>query len=159
MRRKDREVTDLNRIFKIVRNCKVAHVAMVEHGKPYVVALNFGYERQGDSLILYFHSAYEGRKMDIWKENPNVCFQMDCVNELIPAGQENPCAYGWRYDSVTGSGRIEFIEDLEDKAHALNCIIRHLGNTEETFRFPEEMLKNTCVYRICSKDITGKHRE
>ena len=35
---------------------------MVDHGKPYVVALNFGYERKGDSLVLYFHSACEGRK-------------------------------------------------------------------------------------------------
>ena len=59
MRRKDREVTDLNQIFDIVSRCSVAHVGMTDHGKPYVVALNFGYERKGDSLILYFHSAYE----------------------------------------------------------------------------------------------------
>lgn len=159
MRRKDREVTDLDEIFEIVRNCSVAHVGMVDHGNPYVAALNFGYERQDDSLILYFHSAYEGRKMDIWKENPNVYFQMDCVNEFITGSQENPCAFGWRYDSVTGSGQIEFIEDLEDKAHALNCIIQHLAKTEEIFHFPEKSLKNTCVYRICSNDITGKHHE
>ncbi len=46
MRRRDREVTDLNQIFEIVRNCSVAHVGMVENGKPYVVALNFGYKCQ-----------------------------------------------------------------------------------------------------------------
>ena len=46
MRRKDREVTDLNQIFDIVSRCSVAHVGMTEHGKPYVVALNFGYERK-----------------------------------------------------------------------------------------------------------------
>ena len=34
--RKDREVTDLNQIFEIVRNCSVAQVGMVENGKPYV---------------------------------------------------------------------------------------------------------------------------
>lgn len=43
MRRKDREVTDLNQIFEIVHNCCVAYVGMVKNGKPYVAALNFGY--------------------------------------------------------------------------------------------------------------------
>lgn len=159
MRRKDREVTDLNQIFEIVRNCSVAHVGMVENGKPYVVALNFGYERQGDALVLYFHSAYEGHKIDILKENPNVYFQMDCVNEFIARTKENPCAYCWRYDSVMGSGRVEFIENPEEKSAALNCMIRHLGKTEDTFQFPEAMLKKTCVYRLLSTDITGKHHE
>lgn len=159
MRRKDREVTDLNQIFEIVRNCSVAHVGMVENGKPYVVALNFGYERQGDALILYFHSAYEGHKMDILKENPNVYFQLDCVNEFITGTRENPCAYSWRYDSVMGSGQVEFIEDPEEKANALNCMIQHLGKIEDTFQFPEAMLKKTCVYKVCSTDITGKHHK
>lgn len=93
MRRKDREVTDLDQIFEIVCNYSVAHVGMVENGKPYVVALNFGYERQGDTLVLYFRSAYEGHKMDILKENPDIYFQLDCVNEFIARTKENPCAY------------------------------------------------------------------
>lgn len=159
MRRKDREVTDLNRIFEIVRNCSVAHVGMVENGKPYVVALNFGYERQGDALVLYFHSAYEGHKMDILKENPNVYFQMDCVNEFITGTKENPCAYCWRYDSVMGSGQVEFVENPEEKSAALNCIIRHLRKTEDTVQFPEATLEKTCVYKLRSTDITGKHHE
>lgn len=159
MRRKDREVTDLNQIFEIVRHCSVAHVGMIENGKPYVVALNFGYERQGDSLILYFHSAYEGHKMDILKTNLNIYFQMDCVNEFIAGSHENPCAYCWRYDSVMGSGQVEFIENPEEKAYALNCMIQHLGKTEDTFQFSEAKLKHTCVYRVCSTDITGKHHE
>lgn len=87
MRRKDREVTDLKRIFNIVSRCSVAHVGMTDHGKPYVVALNFGYERKGDSLILYFHSAYEGRKMEILKENPSVYVQMNCID--APTGKHH----------------------------------------------------------------------
>lgn len=62
--------------------------------------MNFGCERQGDVLVLYFHGAYEGRKMDILKKNPDVFFQMDCINELIPGTKENPNAYSWRYDSI-----------------------------------------------------------
>ena len=58
-----------------------------------------------------------------------------------------------------GSGQVEFIEEPEEKAHALNCMIRHLGKTEDTFQFPEAKLKKTCVYRVISNDITGKHHE
>lgn len=159
MRRKDREVTDLNQIFDIVSRCSVAHVGMTDHGKPYVVALNFGYERKGDSLILYFHSAYEGRKMEILKENPSVYVQMNCVDEFISGSHENPCAFCWRYDSVMGAGVVEFLETPEEKAHALNCMIRHLGKTEDCFQFSVEKLKRTCVYRVCIDAPTGKHHE
>lgn len=159
MRRKDREVTDLNQIFDIVSRCSVAHVGMTDHGKPYVVALNFGYERKGDSLILYFHSAYEGRKMKILKENPSVYVQMNCVDEFISGSHENPCAFCWRYDSVMGAGVVEFLETPEEKAHALNCMIQHLGKTEDCFQFPAEKLKRTCVYRVCIDAPTGKHHE
>lgn len=38
--------------------------------------------------------------MDILKKNPDVFFQMDCINELIPGTKENPNAYSWRYDSI-----------------------------------------------------------
>ena len=54
MRRTDREVKDLDSVFDIIERCHVVHLGMVENGKPYVVALNFGYERSGDNLILYF---------------------------------------------------------------------------------------------------------
>ena len=159
MRRKDREVTDLNQIFDIVSRFRVAHVGMTDHGKPYVIALNFGYERKGDSLILYFHSAYEGRKMEILKENPSVYVQMNCVDEFISGSHENPCAFCWRYDSVMGAGVVEFLEPPEEKAHALNCMIRHLGKTEDCFQFPAEKLKRTCVYRVCIDAPTGKRHE
>ena len=69
--------------------------------------LNFGYERKGDSLILYFHSAYEGHKMEILKENPSVYVQMElrgwiyhwkpwkpvCV--LLEVWQRDGCRRGW----------------------------------------------------------------
>lgn len=159
MRRKDREVTDLNQIFDIIERCEVAHIGMVDKGKPYVVALNFGYERDGDKLVLYFHGAYEGHKIDILKENPNIYFQMDCSNELINGTEVNPCSYSWRYESVMGSGQVEFIEKTEEKEHALNCIIRHLKREEKIFHFSEAILEKTCVYKVISADITGKSHE
>lgn len=96
MRRKDREIKCLDDIFSVVENCAVVHVAMVDGGKPYVVALNFGFERRGGSLILYLHSAQEGKKMDILRKNPNVVFLLVCETDpselLLPlAVSHKPC--------------------------------------------------------------------
>ena len=159
MRSKDREVKDLDGIFDIVRRCNVVHLGMVDNGKPYVVALNFGYEREGDVLILYLHCAMEGRKIDILRNNSNVYFQMDCVNEFIEGTSERPCSYCWRYDSVMGSGQVEFVEDIQKKTHALNRLIQHVGKTDEIFSFPPASFARTRVLRIRSNDITGKHHE
>lgn len=159
MRRKDREVTNIDQIFDIVSRCSVAHVGMSEHGTPYVVALNFGYERDGSRLILYFHSACEGQKINILKENPTVYVQMNCSDEFVRGNKENPCAYSWKYESVMGGGKVEFLETPEEKTHALNCIIGHLDKTEDTFQFPSESLERTCVYRVCIENPTGKRHE
>lgn len=160
MRRKDLEITDFEKIIEIVSQCHTAHIGMVaKNGLPYVVAMNFGYERKDDMLILYFHSACAGTKIDILKANPNVFIEMDCINKLIPGGGERPCAYAWKYDSVTGSGQIEFIEDINQKSHALNCMIHHLDDQSEIFQFPPESLKRTCVFRVRMRELTGKHHE
>ncbi len=156
MRRKDREITDTTTIFEIIARCAVVHLAMVDEGKPYTVAMNFGYERDGDALILYLHSACDGRKIAILRKNPAVFFQMDCGGEAIAGTAENPCAYGWRYDSVTGSGIVEFLEDEQQKTNALNRLLAHVAGTEAVFSFPPAALAKTCVFRIRSVDMIGK---
>ena len=74
MRRKDREVTTVDGIKEILDSCKTACIAMVDGGAPYVVPLNYGYEIKDGNLIMYFHCAKEGRKIDILKRNNKVCF-------------------------------------------------------------------------------------
>ncbi len=156
MRRKDREITDTTTIFEIIARCKVIHLAMVDEGRPYTVAMNFGYERDGDALILYLHSACEGRKIAVLRKNPAVFFQMDCDGEPIMGTAENPCAYGWRYNSVTGSGTAEFLENGQEKAAALNRLLGHTAGTQHAFSFSPAALAKTCVFRIRSVDMIGK---
>lgn len=71
---------------------------------------------------------------------------MDCVNELIKTTSENPCAYSWRFDSVMGSGNVEFIEDETGKSHALTRILQHLDKTDAQYNFPSQALSKTCVF-------------
>ena len=57
MRRKDREVSNLEEIKSIIEKCKVCHLAMVDKGLPYVIPLNFGYKIEDNLLVLFIHSA------------------------------------------------------------------------------------------------------
>lgn len=159
MRRKDVEVTDKEWIFSTVEKCDFAHIGMVDGKKPYIVAMNFGYERSGDALILYFHSAYEGRKIDILKADSEVFVQMECNAELKCGDAATPCKYSYKFDSVTASGTAEFIDDENDKRHGLNCIMRHYNKQADEFPFAEAGFRKACVIRVVCTDYIGGHHE
>ena len=67
MRRKDREITDLNEIIKIVSECDVLHLGMCDNGVPYVVPVNFGFTYEDETFTFYVHGAASGKKIDILK--------------------------------------------------------------------------------------------
>lgn len=154
MRRKDREITNVNEIANILNLCKTASIAMIDNGVPYVVPLSYGYELTEDSLILYFHCAKEGRKIDILKRNNNVCFTI--FHEGEPLHAETPCNSGYYYSSIIGNGIVEFIEASADKCHALSKMFAQ--QTGRNVEFTEAQADSVCIFKIISKDYTGKHK-
>lgn len=156
MRRVDREIKDIEEIFEIVRGHNVAHIAMSDNGKPYVAVMNFGYERKDDGLILYFHSAREGRKIDILRAYPQVYFIIDVSNGLIGEEENNPSALSWSYASVAGEGKVEFVESDEEKSRALDLIISQAKGGYAKYEYPRAALAKTCVFRIECTSISGK---
>ena len=53
MRRADREVTERNAILEIMDNCDCLHLALMDGEYPYVIPMNFGYEDDGEHLVIY----------------------------------------------------------------------------------------------------------
>lgn len=151
MRRKDREITDRSSIDRIIRRCQVCHLAVCDGGQPYVIPLNFGYEGQ----YLYFHSATEGKKLDILKRNNRVGFEFDILHEVTKANAF--CRWGARFESVVGSGTAEFVESHPEKATALGWIIRQYGGTPG--EFTERELDSVTVVRIFITSVSGKTRK
>jgi len=155
MRRKDREVININEIDKILIQCKTCHVAMVNDGAPYVVPLSYGYKIIDDSLLeLYFHSALEGKKLDILKNNNKVCFEMAYEGE--PVCTDTPCNSGYYFASVIGYGNVIFIDDVNKKCEALSIMFKHQSGKEVTFT--ANQTENICVFKIISSDFTGKRK-
>ncbi|MCM1174407.1 MAG: pyridoxamine 5'-phosphate oxidase family protein [Blautia sp.] len=154
MRRKDREVTETNEIRKILDSCKTACVAMLDGDLPYVVPLSYGYELEDDRLVLYFHCAREGRKLEILKRSPKVCFTIFQEGELLCA--ETPCGSGYYYSSVIGNGTVSFTGDPGKKRHALQKMFAQ--QTGKTIEFTEAQADAVCVFQIVSEDYAGKRK-
>lgn len=154
MRRKDREISTVEDIRKIIEKCKVCHLAMVDKGFPYVVPLSFGFKIEDEELTLYFHSAKEGRKIDILHENSSVCFEMMIEGELGLV--ENTCSSGYFFESVIGFGQAEFVENVDEKCEALTELMRQQTNQE--FVFTPVQAETVCIFKLVTKDFTGKKK-
>lgn len=154
MRRKDMEVSDFNEIMDMIQKCEVLHLGMVDDGKPYIVPLNFGYTAEGNRVVFYFHSAKEGRKIDIMKKNPSVCFEMECSTSLY-TDQSGPCKWTMQYESIMGEGTIDFIEDPAEKEAAFVNIMKAHGY-EGTPVFPPNAIAQVQMYRLTVSAMTAK---
>lgn len=148
MRRKEQEITDRSEIEAIIKEARFCHVAMCTENIPYLVPLCFGYENN----TLYFHSAREGKKIDMMKQNPTVSFAIHVSNTFIKSDQA--CKWGLSYKSVTGTGQVSFLEEETERTRALDSIMRQYSDEEWTYQ--ESSLKKTAVYKIDIEEMTGK---
>jgi nitroimidazol reductase NimA-like FMN-containing flavoprotein (pyridoxamine 5'-phosphate oxidase superfamily) len=148
MRRKDQEITDIATIEGIIRKGQVCRLALSENGRPYIVTLCFGYKDNN----LYFHTACEGKKLDILRKNNDVCFEIDIDHELVKG--KKACNCSMKYRSVIGFGKAELIEDIESKCRAFNIIMQNYY--EGFFKYSEESINNTVIIRVEIESMTGK---
>ena len=151
MRRKEKEITDKSEIESIIRKSLVCRLGLADDGSPYIVPLCFGYKDNG----LYFHSAKEGRKIEILKRNNDVCFEFD-DNLEVQTGKA-ACDWGMKYRSVIGYGRASFIEDPEEMRKALDIIMRQYADGD--FEYSEKVFGKALVIKVDIQSMTGKKSE
>jgi len=148
MRRSEKEITDKAEVEQIIRKSLVCRLALVDGETPYIVPMCFGYQDN----TLYFHSAGEGKKLQLLKTNSRVCFEFD-VDTKLQKGK-SACDWGMTFRSVIGFGDATLVEDIEDKRHALNIIMRQYA--EGNFNFTDAALKSTAIIKVDITAITGK---
>lgn len=155
MRRSDREVTDINNILEIVGRAKILHLGLFDGEFPYIVPMHFGYEFNDGRFVFFLHSAKEGHKLDLIKDNPNVCIEMECDVTLISGG-EVPCKYGSEYASVIGQGQAELVEDEEEKIKGLKLLMKN--QTDRCFEIDGKMAEAVAVIKVVISDLSAKAR-
>lgn len=157
MRRKDREIADLNQIRDILEKADVLHIALNNGNFPYILPVNFGfYMTENGKLTLFFHGAKEGAKHEIIQKDNRVSFEVDCLHKLLPAKGEESCTASFAYASVIGQGVIEKADESE-KENLLIALLNHYGITSN--KFSPVQLKNTLVYKITAASYTAKEHK
>jgi len=150
VRRKDLEITDRAEIDSILDRALVCRLGLSNDSQPYVVPLSFGY----DGKALYFHSAGQGRKIEMIRANPRVCFEVDMDHEVVK--REGSCTWTIKYNSVIGFGTASIVEDRKAKATALNALMRHYGGGE--YPIGDKMLDTVAVIKVDVDSVSGKTR-
>ena len=144
-------ITDRTEMFQIIDKCDTCYVSMVDQeNMPYIVPLNFGVKDE----VIYLHSSGTGKKIDILKQNKNICIAFSTDHQLRFQDETVACSYGMKYRSVLVYGHIEFIKDADQKIEAMNIVMRKYTGKE--FAFNEPAIREVCVYKVVITDMTGK---
>lgn len=154
MTRRERQITDIDEIIKILDKSKVLHLGLVDGDEPYVVPMNYGYTMENGKLTLYLHCANRGRKLDLIRKNPKVFFEMEC--DIVPFESDVACKYGITYASIMGKGNAKIVNDTEEKKFALSALMK--TQTGKLFTFEDKMTTIVTVIKITSLEYTAKHR-
>ena len=149
MRRKDRQIETDDAVREIIRRCQVLHLAMVDGDRPYVLPLSYGYEEPD---VLYLHSASEGRKLDILRAAPQVCFAISTDHGLIRG--KSSCGWGFRYLSMIGERTGAFVTEEAERRLGLDSIM--IQRTDECGDYGDASLAATVVLRIDITSLSGK---
>jgi nitroimidazol reductase NimA-like FMN-containing flavoprotein (pyridoxamine 5'-phosphate oxidase superfamily) len=150
MRRKELEITDPNKLKKILKKAKYVTIALSMDNQPYLVSLSHGYDEAHNCI--YFHCAKEGKKIDYLKSNNVVWGQA-----LLDGGyQEDECNHF--FATAQFRGKVTFLKDVKEKQQAVECMIRQLNKKAKKMidETTPEKLKKTTFGRIDISYMSGK---
>jgi len=137
-------------IDKIIRECKTCYLAMCEGGFPYVLPMNFALD--GDFVIL--HSAQSGRMWETLKKNQNVCVNWTVGEDLKWQNVKVGCSYRVQSKSVLVEGKVEFVDDFDEKTRCLELLMGQYSDRE--FKFSKPAVENVGVIKVAIGKITAK---
>lgn len=150
MRRNEKEIKDQSVIESIIKKSKVMRLALCDGNQPYIIPLNFGYVNS----VFYFHSANEGKKLDIIQKNPLVCIEIDAEIGIVPDPDGKACNWGATFESIIASGKAEIVLDKQEKIKGLDLIMKQYS--EDQFEYGDNALNGVTLVKIVISLMTGK---
>jgi nitroimidazol reductase NimA-like FMN-containing flavoprotein (pyridoxamine 5'-phosphate oxidase superfamily) len=153
VRRKDKEITDLNEMQNILKSTKYVTIALSMENQPYLVTLSHGYDEARNCI--YFHCAKQGKKIDYIKANNRVWGET-FIDQGYKHGECNQL-----YSSVHFMGKITFVEDLIEKTEAMHCKMKQLEKNPDDMiaKLKPERLQTALIGRIDIEYMSGKKPE
>lgn len=149
MRKANQEITDKSVLEEILKQAQICRLAMIDNGIPYNLPFNFGYHEN----CIYIHSAPVGKKIEILKINPLVCFEVEQKAEIIT--DEIACKWSTLYRSTVGYGNVEIVTDFDEKIRGLEIIMKQHGSGGKLVFEPKEV-EFIIILKLSISSITGK---
>ena len=112
------EILDSYEMEKILMSGNHITLALCANDIPYIVTMSYGYDIEKECL--YFHCANKGDKLDFIDKNSKVCGTIIVDNGYL----KTKCDHD--YKSLIIRGKLEKVEDLEEKKHGLQILLNHL---------------------------------
>jgi nitroimidazol reductase NimA-like FMN-containing flavoprotein (pyridoxamine 5'-phosphate oxidase superfamily) len=151
VRRKEQSIDDEGEMIAILRRVKHVTMAMCRGDEPYLVTVSHGYDE--DRRAVYFHCGQEGRKVDILRANPVVWGQALEDPGYVEGDCDQP------YATTQFRGIVVFIDDLEEKRHALETIVGQLESEPGPVldkHVTEDTLERVNIGRVDIEYMSGK---
>jgi nitroimidazol reductase NimA-like FMN-containing flavoprotein (pyridoxamine 5'-phosphate oxidase superfamily) len=117
---------------------------------PYVLPMNFALD--GNYVIL--HSAQSGRMWETLKLNQNVCINWITGEELAWQDVKVGCSYRVKSKSVLVEGKVEFVDDFDEKTRCLNLLMAQYSDRE--FKFSKPAVENVGIIKVLIEKISAK---
>lgn len=143
------EISSKEEIEKVLIEEKVGYLGLSENNCPYVVPITYGY---CEGKII-FHGNLAGKKLDIIRANPTVCFTVSrYYGKMVDHPQGAKCHSD--SDSVICYGRARIIQDINEKCRMLNLFNSSLqSNVRE---ITKEEVENCSAVEIIIEIMTGR---
>ena len=133
---------------QILREEVLGYLGLAGEAQPYVVPLNYAYA----AGKLLFHCALTGQKLDAIRRNPRVCFTVGRQTGEVRDHGGAPCHVD--SDSVICYGRARLLDDLTERATALNAFNRRYR--PEAPDIPRERVEQCMAVEITIAEMTGR---
>ncbi|MHA2852993.1 pyridoxamine 5'-phosphate oxidase family protein [Paenibacillus lautus] len=164
MRRDEFAMEDPQEIENFLRGMSFGFLGTAdEEGIPRVTPLNFAYVNGA----FYFHGSRMGEKMDHLRRTPAVCFTIADEYALIPSYFSDPemaCPATAYFKSVTAIGEAVIVDDLEEKALAMEALMQKLQPEggyraiDANDRAYTSRLKGVAVIRLTPQRMSAKFK-
>ncbi|WP_018617469.1 pyridoxamine 5'-phosphate oxidase family protein [Segetibacter koreensis] len=134
---------------EVLQSQLIGRIGCHADGITYIVPVSYAYNES----YVYIHSL-EGRKVDIMRKNPEVCFEVDVLNNMA----------NWK--SVIAWGTFEELKGSEEREKGLKILLNrslpiissemtHLGS-DWPFSYNHANEIGGVFYRIKLREKTGK---
>jgi nitroimidazol reductase NimA-like FMN-containing flavoprotein (pyridoxamine 5'-phosphate oxidase superfamily) len=154
IRRVEKEISEEKDLTFIIKNGKYAIISMCKENEAYLVTLSYGYDENKNAL--YFHCAKEGQKIDFIKSSPIVCGTV-----IEDNGYQDGC--GQAYRSVVFRGKMNIVEDLQEKKYGFEILINQLESDPQAVKLKflkeDKTYENSGMLRLDLNEISGKEEK